>query len=147
MRRSAHVVPCRLPFSAQISMNRSHNLLKVAQRSSETRSIQSDCNTPILICCYATTTTFLYSGSDVHRAPILREFIQYSPGLVAGILFSHPDGSPTLRNEFDVSLKRLLSFYGYQSIAHLKLKFSQYSSIHTNYIIPHCTTLPYNHNI
>ena len=23
----------------------------------------------------------------------------------------------------------------------LKLKFSQYSSIHTNYIIPHCTTL------
>ena len=29
----------------------------------------------------------------------------------------------------------------------LKLKFSQYSSIHTNYIIPHCTTLQYNHNI
>ena len=24
---------------------------------------------------------------------------------------------------------------------------SQYSSIHTNYIIPHCTTLQYNHNI
>ena len=29
----------------------------------------------------------------------------------------------------------------------LKLKFCQYSSIHTNYIIPHCTTLQYNHNI
>ena len=29
----------------------------------------------------------------------------------------------------------------------LKLKFSQYSSIHTNYIIPHCTTLQYNHTI
>ena len=29
----------------------------------------------------------------------------------------------------------------------LKLKFSQYSSIHTNYIIPNCTTLKYNHNI
>ena len=25
--------------------------------------------------------------------------------------------------------------------------FSQYPSIHTNYIIPHCTTLQYNHNI
>ena len=31
VRRSAHVVPCRLPFSAQISMKRSHNLLKIAQ--------------------------------------------------------------------------------------------------------------------
>ncbi len=29
----------------------------------------------------------------------------------------------------------------------LKLKFSQYLSIHTNYIIPRCTTLQYNHNI
>ena len=29
----------------------------------------------------------------------------------------------------------------------LKLKFSQYSSILTNYIISHCTTLQYNHNI
>ena len=29
----------------------------------------------------------------------------------------------------------------------LKLQFSQYSSIHTNYIIHHCTTLQYNHNI
>ena len=27
------------------------------------------------------------------------------------------------------------------------LTFSQYPSIHTNYIIPHCTTLQYNHNI
>ena len=30
--------------------------------------------------------------------------------------------------------------------AFLKLKFSQYSSIHTNSIIPHCATLQYNHN-
>ena len=34
-----------------------------------------------------------------------------------------------------------------KSNAALKLKFSQYSSIHINYIIPHCTTLQYNHNI
>ena len=34
-----------------------------------------------------------------------------------------------------------------QFIMRLKLKFSQYPSIHTNYIIPHCTTLQYNHNI
>ena len=34
-----------------------------------------------------------------------------------------------------------------RSIISLKLKFSQYSSIHTNYIIPHCTTLQYNQNI
>ena len=29
----------------------------------------------------------------------------------------------------------------------VKLNFSQYPSIHTNYIISHCTTLCYNHNI
>ena len=29
----------------------------------------------------------------------------------------------------------------------LKLTFSLYPSIHTNYIIAHCTTLLYNHNI
>ena len=53
-------------------------------------------------------------GSDIHPAAILRKFIQYR-GLGAGILFSQPDGSPMLRNEFDVSLKRLLSCCGYQS--------------------------------
>ena len=54
-------------------------------------------------------------GSDIHPAAILRElFIQYR-GLGAGILFSQPDGSPILRNEFDVSLTRLLNFCGYQS--------------------------------
>ena len=37
--------------------------------------------------------------------------------------------------------------YGKVISINLKLKFSQYSSIHTNYIIPHCTTLQYNHNI
>ena len=31
--------------------------------------------------------------------------------------------------------------------SYLKLNFSQYPSIHTNYIISHCTTLWYNHNI
>ena len=36
---------------------------------------------------------------------------------------------------------------GHYAARRLKLKFSQYSSIHTNYIIPHCTTLQYNHNI
>ena len=29
----------------------------------------------------------------------------------------------------------------------LKLKFVKYPAIHTNYIISHSTTLPYNHNI
>ena len=29
----------------------------------------------------------------------------------------------------------------------LKLTFMQYPAIHTNYIISHCTTLQYNHNI
>ena len=36
---------------------------------------------------------------------------------------------------------------GNSSIIFKNLKFSQYSSIHTNYIIPNCTTLQYNHNI
>ena len=34
---------------------------------------------------------------------------------MAGFLFSQPQGSPMLRNEFDVSSKRILSFCGYQS--------------------------------
>ena len=29
----------------------------------------------------------------------------------------------------------------------LKLTFRKYPAIHTNYIISHCTTLQYNHNI
>ena len=37
----------------------------------------------------------------------------YTRGLVAGI-FSKPEGSPILQNEFDVSLKWLLGFCGYQ---------------------------------
>ena len=32
-------------------------------------------------------------------------------------LFAYPDGSPMLRSEFDVSLKRLLGFCGYQTSA------------------------------
>ena len=35
----------------------------------------------------------------------------------------------------------------WDEIVKLKLKFSQYPSIHTNYIISHCTTLQYIHNI
>ena len=53
-------------------------------------------------------------GSLIHPAAFLREFIQVR-GPVQGILFGYPDGSPMLRGEFDVSLKRLLSFCGYQS--------------------------------
>ena len=34
-----------------------------------------------------------------------------------------------------------------EAMSILKLNFSQYSSIHTNYIISHCTTLQYNQNI
>ena len=50
-------------------------------------------------------------------------------------------------------MKYLIVSAGSEAMSHnlcvqvLKLKFSQYSSIHTNYIIPHCTTLQYNHNI
>ena len=55
-------------------------------------------------------------GSLIHPAAFLREFIQ-ARGPVQGILFGYPDGSPMLRGEFDVSLKRLLSFCGYKSSA------------------------------
>ena len=34
-----------------------------------------------------------------------------------------------------------------EAMSILMLNFSQYSSIHTNYIIPHCTPLQYNQNI
>ena len=32
-------------------------------------------------------------------------------------LFAYPDGSPILHSEFDVSLKRLLGFCGYEASA------------------------------
>ena len=32
-------------------------------------------------------------------------------------------------------------------LSKLKLTFRKYPAIHTNYIISHCTTLEYNHNI
>ena len=35
----------------------------------------------------------------------------------------------------------------YESKSSFKLTFRKYPSIHTNYIISHCTTLQYNHNI
>ncbi len=51
-------------------------------------------------------------GSVIHQAAVVREFI-HARGPVQGILFVYTDGSPMLRCEFDVSLKRLLSFCGY----------------------------------
>ena len=53
-------------------------------------------------------------GSLIHPAAFLREFIQVR-GPVQGIYFGYPDGSPMLRGEFDVSLKRLSVFCGYQT--------------------------------
>ena len=46
-----------------------------------------------------------------------------------------------------VTLQWPLTRLSSRHLVTLKLKFSQCSSIHTNYIIPHCTTLQYNHNI
>ena len=55
-------------------------------------------------------------GSFIYPASFLREF-QSARGGVPSIFFSYPDGSPMLRHEFDVFLKRLLAFCGYQTSA------------------------------
>ena len=55
-------------------------------------------------------------GSLIYPASFLREFLSARGG-VPSIFFSYPDGSPMLRHEFDVSLKRLLEFCGYQTSA------------------------------
>ena len=48
-------------------------------------------------------------GTIIHPASFLRDF-QLARGNVQASLFAYPDGSPMLRSEFDVSLKRLLGF-------------------------------------
>ena len=55
-------------------------------------------------------------GTRIHPASFLRDF-QLARGNVQASLFAYPDGSPMLRSEFDVSLKRLLGFCGYQTSA------------------------------
>ncbi|MEG7522538.1 MAG: hypothetical protein M3H12_05490, partial [Chromatiales bacterium] len=52
----------------------------------------------------------------IYLAAFLREF-QQARGARQALLFAYPDGSPMLRREFDVSLKQLLVFCGYQTSA------------------------------
>lgn len=54
--------------------------------------------------------------SLIYPASFLRDFLSVRGG-VRSTLFAYPDGSPMLRSEFDVSLKRLLDFCGYQTTA------------------------------
>ena len=54
-------------------------------------------------------------GTIIHPASFLREF-QLARGNVQASQFAYPDGSPMLRSEFDVSLKRLLGFCGYKLV-------------------------------
>ena len=55
-------------------------------------------------------------GTIIHPAFYLRDF-QLARGNMQASLFAYPDGSPMLRSEFDVSLKRLLGFCGYRTSA------------------------------
>ena len=52
----------------------------------------------------------------IYPASFLRHF-QLARGNVHTSLFAYPDCSPMLRSEFNVSLKRLLGFCGYQTSA------------------------------
>ena len=54
-------------------------------------------------------------GSSIYVA-FLRDFLQ-ARGAKQALLFAYPDGSPMLRREFDVALKQLLIFCGYQTSA------------------------------
>ena len=55
---------------------------------------------------------------------------------------------PFLESEVTNDTQRMDAVWdSYPPEDNLKLNFSQYQSIHTNYIISHCTTLRYNHNI
>ena len=70
-------------------------------------------------------------GSLINLA-FFREF-QSARGEVPSILFLYPDGSPMLRPDFDVSLKRLLEFCGYQTSAfkgHSFCIWGSYSKLH-----------------
>ena len=53
-------------------------------------------------------------GSPIYLGAFLREFLSIR-GNLQSPFFANADGSPMLRSEFDVSLKRLLSFCGYQT--------------------------------
>ena len=55
-------------------------------------------------------------GTIIQPTSFLRDF-QLARGNVQASLFAYPDGSLVLRSEFDVSLKRLLGFCGYQTSA------------------------------
>ena len=54
------------------------------------------------------------AGSPIYLGAFLREFLSVR-GNVQSPFFANADGSPMLRSEFDISLKRLLSFCGYQT--------------------------------
>ena len=53
-------------------------------------------------------------GSPIYLGAFLREFLSVR-GNVQSPFFANVDGSPMLRSEFDISLKHLLSFCGYQT--------------------------------
>ena len=55
-------------------------------------------------------------GSSIYVAAFLRDFFR-ARGAKQALLFAYPDGSPMLRREFDVALKQLLIFCGYQTSA------------------------------
>ena len=55
-------------------------------------------------------------GSSIYVAAFLRDFLR-ARGAKQALLFAYPDGSPMLRREFDVALKQLLIFCGYQTSA------------------------------
>ena len=55
-------------------------------------------------------------GTELYPACFLREFLSVR-GVVPVTLSTYPDGLPMLRVEFDASLKQLLHFCGYDTIA------------------------------
>ena len=61
-------------------------------------------------------------------------------------LFLVGDASKEVCETMSFELDKLSRWFQANKLS-LKLKLSKYSSMHTNYIIPHCTTLQYNHNI
>ena len=53
-------------------------------------------------------------GSLIYVGAFLREFLSVR-GNIQSPFFANADGSPMLRSEFEISLKRLFSFCGYQT--------------------------------
>ena len=81
----------------------------------------------------------IHTHTDTHththtHSPVLYRYRSYRITVVTDITF------------FGHYFLHTNTFVEKSEFIDLKLKFSQYSSIHTNYIIPHCTTLQYNHN-